>query len=195
MKKTVFFFIALCVLISHAYGAEQKFGYVDLNRALNESRQGKKAIETLEEDVKKKQMVIDEKGSEIKSLEEEISKQSSVLTPQSIKEKKDKYDELLRDYQRMVEDSQKDIQKRQSEMMKTILNDLRKLIRVIGEEEHYSAIFEMVESGVLYVRDELDITDMVIERFSKAGSHSGGETKTEIDTEAETGREKSEAEK
>ena len=167
MKKTVFFMIILSLLAFNAFGAEQKFAYVDLNRALNESRQGGEAIRTLEETVKAKQILIDLKGAELKKLEEELSKQSSVLTPASIQEKKEEHEKLLRDYQRMVQDTQNDIQKRQSELMKKIILDLRKLIMKIGEEEAYSAIFEIAESGLLYMPKEMDITDMVIKRFSE----------------------------
>ena len=172
MKKTVLFMVVLSLLAFNAFGAEQKFGYVDLNRALNESSQGKEAINTLEETVKAQQILIDLKGAEIKKLEEEISKQSSVLTPESIAEKKEKHEKLLRDYQRMVQDTQNDIQKRQSELMKKIILDLRKLIMKIGEEENYSAIFETLESGLLYMPAELDITDMVIKKFSETGESS-----------------------
>ncbi len=172
MKKTVFLIIILSLLAFNAFGAEQKFAYVDLNRALNESSQGKEAINTLEETVKAKQILIDYKGSEIKKLEEEIAKQSSVLTPESIQERKEKHEKLLRDYQRMVQDTQNDIQKRESELMKKIILDLRKLIINIGEEEAYSAIFETAESGLLYMPKEQDITDMVIKRFSETGESS-----------------------
>ena len=172
MKKTVFLIIILSLLTFNAFGAEQKFAYVDLNRALNESSQGKEAINTLEETVKAKQILIDYKGSEIKKLEEEIAKQSSVLTPESIQERKEKHEKLLRDYQRMVQDTQNDIQKIQSELMKKIIIDLRKLIINIGEEEAYSAIFETAESGLLYMPKEQDITDMVIKRFSETGKPS-----------------------
>ena len=172
MKKIGFFMIVLSLLAFNAFGAEQKFGYVDLNRALNESSQGKEAVNTLEETVKAKQILIDLKGSEIKKLEEEISKQSSVLTHESFQERKEEHEKLLRDYQRMVQDTQNDIQKRQSELMKKIILDLRKLIMKIGEEEAYSAIFETAESGLLYMPKEKDITDMVIKRFSETGESS-----------------------
>jgi outer membrane protein len=170
MKKSIVCMFVLWLLPFVAYGAEGKFAYVDLNRALNESRQGKEAIKTLEDMVLEKQAVIDAKGEKIKALEQELSKQSSVLTPESISEKKDTHEKLLRDYQRMVQDTQKEIQDTQSELMKAILGEIRKMIIIIGEEEKYTAIFETAESGLLYMPKALDITDTVIERFSKTAS-------------------------
>lgn len=167
MKKTMVFICALWLLPIIALGAEGKFAYVDLNRALNESRQGKEAIKTLEDMVQEKQTVIDEKGEKIKKLEDELSKQTSVLTPESIKEKKEAHEKLLRDYQRMVQDTQKEIQNKQSDLMKDILGEIRKMIIDIGEEGKYTAIFETAESGLLYMPRETDITDMVIEKFSR----------------------------
>lgn len=167
MKKILYGISVFLLLGFNAYGAEYKLAYVDLNRALNESRQGKEAIKTLEEMVQAKQAVIDQKGAEIKKIEDEISKQTSVLTPESIKEKNEHHETLLRDYQRMVQDTQKEIQKKQSELMKEILAELRKMIIDIGEEGQYTAIFETAESGLLFMPKSLDITELVIKRFSE----------------------------
>lgn len=167
MKKTFFMLVVLSLLAFNSYAAEPKFAYVDLNKALNESSQGKEAIKTLEEMVKTKQVFIDQMGLEIKKLEEEISKQSSILTPKSVEEKKNKHEKLLRDYQRIVQDTQDEVQKRQTELMKKILSNLRKIIINIGEEEKYTAIFETAESGLLYMPKKMDITDIIIKRFSK----------------------------
>jgi outer membrane protein len=166
--KRIFFLTALLSLFAFSSQAEEiKIGYVDLNKALNESKQGKDAIRSLEDIVKSKQAVVDKKGDEIKILEEEISKQSSILTPESIKAKQQEHERLLRDYKRIIQDTQNDIQKKQTEYMQAIIADLRKMIMKIGEEENYSAVFETVESGLLYMPEKLDLTEKVIKRFNE----------------------------
>ncbi len=168
MRKIFFLAIILSLFTLNSYAEELKFGFVDLNKALNECDRGKEAIKTLEDMVKAKQALIDKKGEEIKKLEGELSKQASVLTPESLKEKRDKYEKLQKEYNRMIKDSNEELQKKQNEFMQTILSDLRKMIKKIGEEGKYTVIFEKVEGGILYVPDELDITDMVIKRFNEA---------------------------
>jgi len=173
MRKILYFTILLSFFAFYAHGAEVKIAYVDLNKALNESQQGKEAIKVLEELVKSKQGVIDKKGDEIKKLEEEMEKQSSILTPESIKETKNEHEKMLKEYQRMVQDNQAEIQKRQSEFMQRIISDLRNLIINIGEKENYTAIFEIVEGGILYMPKASDITEKVIKKFNETYKSAG----------------------
>ncbi|GAB4543715.1 MAG: OmpH family outer membrane protein [Thermodesulfovibrionia bacterium] len=171
MKRITFVVILLLIAVS-SYAEETKFGFVDLNKALNECDRGKEAIKTLEDMVKEKQATIDKKGEEIKKLEEEISKQSTVLSPESLKKKQETFEKLQKEYNRMIKDYNEELQKRQNELMQAILSDLRKMIKKIGEEERYTAIFEKAEGGLLYIQDEMDITDKVIKRFNEATKQS-----------------------
>jgi len=173
MRRIFLFTLFLSFFAFYAHGAEIKIAYVDLNKALNESQQGKEAIKVLEDLVKSKQTVIDKKGDEIKKLEEEMAKQASILTPESIKETQNEHDKMLREYQRMVQDNQAEIQKKQSEFMQRIISDLRNLIINIGEEENYTAIFEIVEGGILYMPKTSDITEKVILKFNETYKGAG----------------------
>ncbi len=159
--------IALLLLSVCAFAAESKIGYIDLNKALNESVAGKKAVGSLENMVKAKQFLIAEKGEKIKKIEEELAKQSSILTEDAIKERKEEREKLLRDYQRMVKDSQEEVQKKQATYMDSIIKELKKIVFQIGKEEGYSLILEKAESGVMFHSDEIDLTGTLIKRFNE----------------------------
>lgn len=166
MKKLIFLTI-ITLFAFNAHAAEFKIGYVDLNRALNESVKGKTAVKILEDMVKEKQAVIIEKEKELKALDDEIAKQASILNPDAIREKQSKREKLMRDYQRMVKDSQDEVQQKRNEFMEEIINDLRKTVVQIGKDKGYSIIFERVASGILYILEEVDVTDALIEQFNK----------------------------
>jgi outer membrane protein len=169
MKKL----LIIAIITLFAFGArvdaaEMKIGYVDLNKALNKSTKGEKAITLLEDMVKSKQTVIIEKEKELKRIDEEIAKQASILNPDAIKEKHATREKLMRDYQRMVKDSQDDVQKKRNDFMENIVNDLRKTVAAIGKEEGYTIIFERVASGILYIPEDTDLTDKLIKKFNDA---------------------------
>ena len=167
MKKLLF--LTIITLFSfNAYAAEFKIGYVDLNKALNESTKGKTAVKLLEDMVKAKQSVIIEKEKELKALDDEIAKQASILNPDAIKEKQAKREKLMRDYQRMVKDSQDEVQQKRNNFMEAIIKDLRNSVVQIGKDKGYSIIFERVASGILYIPEDVDVTDTLIEQFNKA---------------------------
>ena len=172
MKKTIITAIALlifsCAFAYNANADELKFGFIDLNRALNESNAGKKAVTALESLVNFKQKFIAEKDDEINKLKAEITSQAAILTSEAMQQKKEQHDKLMKTFQRMVQDSKDEIEKRQSEFMKEILMDLRKLIVEFGKDEGYVAIFERLESGLLYMPGSTDLTETIIERFNKS---------------------------
>jgi len=165
MKKYILT-TALVLFAFCAHAAEIKIGYVDLNRALNNSDAGKDAVVKLEEMVKSKQSIIEYEGEKIKKIEEELTKQASVLTPDAIKEKKEEREKLLRSYQRMVKDSQEEVQKKQGEFMDGIVTELRKIVLQTGQEEGYTVILERAESGILYFTPEIDLTETLINKFN-----------------------------
>jgi outer membrane protein len=176
MKKIVLAFsiFLLCALSAHA--AEMKIGYVDLNKALNESEEGKKAVKTLEEIFKSKQAVLDEKRMELNKLNEELQKQSSVLNQDVLKGKVEERDKLGRDYQRMVKDAEDEVEKKRTDFMDRILKDLSEIIKKTGEEDGYTVIFEKVQSGIMYIPEKFDVTDKIIKKYNEA---SKAEKKTD----------------
>ncbi|MBI5739230.1 MAG: OmpH family outer membrane protein [Nitrospirae bacterium] len=180
MKKILMIFAAVLLFALGAQAAEVKIGYVDLNKALNESDEGKKAVKTLEELFKTKQTVIEEKRMELTKLTEDLQKQSSILNQDAIKEKQDERERLGRDFQRMVKDAEEEVDKKRSAFMERILKDLSEIVNKTGEEEGYTAIFERVQGGIIYMPEKLDITVSIIKKYNEA---SKGDTKTEKKTE------------
>lgn len=168
MKKVVFLLIVVLSLLPfNTHGAELKIGYVDLNKALNESDNGKKASKILEDMVKNKQAIIMEKENEIKKFREELEKQSSVLTPESRKAKEDQLNKLMRDGQRMVKDFQEELRQKEMEITQEIQKDLVKIVNETGKEEGYTVIFETGTSGILYSKKEFDITEKIIKKYNE----------------------------
>ncbi|GBE04101.1 outer membrane protein [bacterium BMS3Abin09] len=170
MKK-----IAILVIISlfftgafalKANAGELKFGFIDLNRALNESDEGKKAVTALESLVKSKQNLIAEKEAELTKLKNEIASQTAILNSDALKKKQDQHNDLLKVYQRMVQDSKDEIQKKQADFMKDIIIDIKKVIAKFGKDEGYTAIFEKLASGLLYMPESTDLTNKIIEIFN-----------------------------
>ncbi len=167
MKK-ILFLIIISLFALNAHAAEMKIGYVDLNKALNESTQGKKAKEELQDLVKSSEAAIEKKKSEIVELEQEIIKQASILNPEAIKEKQDQRAKLKKAHRRMIKDSQEEVEKKQAEFMRLIIGDISKVVSAIGKEEGYSLILEKMQGGIIYIPVDLDLTGKVIERFNQA---------------------------
>lgn len=138
-----------------------KIGYIDLQKTLNETKQGKKAKSRLEAQKKKKQAEVDKKQEELKKYAEELDKQRVVLKPEVLrqreKELQDKYIEL----QNLFMQFQQELAKMEAELTREIFNAAAKHIETIAKRDGFTMILEKSESAVLWGVPEVDITDEV----------------------------------
>jgi outer membrane protein len=154
-----------------AQAADVKIGYVDLQKIVITSDQGKEAMQTLASIEKAKNALISEKVNEIKKLEEEFTKQGAILNPETKQKKQIEHEKLMSEYQRMRKDRDEELKKNETEFIQKIVLDVKKLLAQIAEEEGYTAILN--EAGVVYIPDEFNLTDRVIKKFNEASSKSG----------------------
>lgn len=167
MKK-LFLLLCMCVILPISAHAEEalKIGILDLQKVLNECDAGKKAKTDLEALIKSKESAIEEKGVKIEKLKSELQKQASVLSSEAKKSREDELEKSLRDYQRIVQDSQAEVKKKEGELTEAIIKGVHELVDDIGKKEGYTVIIE--KSLALYINKDLDITDDVIKRYNKS---------------------------
>ncbi|MBI5632475.1 MAG: OmpH family outer membrane protein [Nitrospirae bacterium] len=170
MKKAVWIVVVMLLLTGTSVFAADtlKIGFVDLVKALNESDTGKKAKADLEFLIKSKQGAIDEKGKAIEKGKVDLEKQASVLSQDARKSKEEELERLIREYQRLVSDSQTEVKKKESELTGDILKDIRAIIQKIGQDEAYTLILENAEGQILYSKKEIDLTDAVIKKHNES---------------------------
>lgn len=169
LRMVIFFsmLLSLCFFTDVSYPSEQiKIGVLDVQKILNESDVGKKAKSDLEALIKLKQVNIDEKGKAIEKLKNEMEKQASVLSPEAKRNKEDELEKLIREYQRLVQDSQSEVKKKETELTDLILKEIYELVNKIGDEEDYSLILE--QGVVVYSDNALDITENVLKKYNES---------------------------
>ena len=68
--------------------------------------------------------------------------------------------------QKEAAESQMDLQKRERELTKPIIDQLRAIIEGVGKEKGLTLILEKNEGAVLFAQGGEDLTQIVIERFN-----------------------------
>ncbi len=169
----VFFLFVLAGSPVRAAEGPLKIGILDLNKAVNESDQGKKAKVELEAYIKGKQAALDELAKKAETLKNELDKQSDIMSAEAKKSKEDELARLSREYQRTASDSQVDVRKKENELTHGIIEKLKNVVKVIFEDENYTIIFEKNDGSVLYSDKTIDITDRVIRKFDESQSKGG----------------------
>lgn len=167
MKK-ILFVVSMVLYATTAFASGPvKIGYVDLQKALNESEAGKEAKAAFNKRVEELQKTLDEKQNELKKLQEEMEKQKGLLTSEAKTEKEKVYQQKIKDVQRFAKDSQEELQQKDSEFTRKILKDLREIIKKIGTDDGYTLIIEKGEAFVLYAAEGVEITEKVIKAYNK----------------------------
>ena len=89
MSRVTQFLVAAVFLLSAsaAFAEDMKFGYVDMQRALNETEDGRKAKEKLKKDFDQKQKELDEQQTQLKKDIEDLDKKRTLLPADKVREK------------------------------------------------------------------------------------------------------------
>jgi len=166
MKVVSWVLASLCVASLALAEGPSKLGYVDLQRALNESEAGKKAKEEFKVQVDKLQGSLKKQKDDIDSMKDQLEKKSLVMKEEERNNVEEEYRKKLRDFERNYKDSQADLQRKDSELTGAIIKDLQEVIREYGERENYLFILENTSSAVLYGAKGADLTDEIIRQYN-----------------------------
>jgi len=156
----------LCALAAGAKADSLKLGYVDLQRALNESSAGKSAKEKFKVQVDRLQVDLKKKKDALDAMKEQLEKKASVMKDEEARNLEKDYQRRLRDFERAYKDSQGELQQKDNELTVELLKELQGVIEQFGKENGYSIILEQSSSSVLYGSPELDLTEQIIARYN-----------------------------
>ncbi len=154
--------------------AQVKIGVVDLQRAINETEDGRQAKRRLTKLFEERQKKLDTAQNSLKSQKESIERQQDVLSEDALKKKVEKYQEDLMALQTEYVDYQRELSTKEAELTKKILDRMQAILRRIGQTDGYTLIVEANEGGIVWVPSNLDLTDVLIQRYNSQAKKSGG---------------------
>lgn len=146
--------------------ADVKIGYVDLQRALNESSAGKKAKEDFRGQVERLESQLKGKKEELDKLKSDLETKGTVMADGQRKKLETEFEQKRLDLKRRFEDSQAELQKKDQELTGKIIQDLQGIIKEVGDRDGYTLILELGSSPVLYYKKSADITDDVLSVYN-----------------------------
>ena len=151
---------------SVAQAQKVKIAVVDLQRALNETEDGRQAKRRLKTLFEQRQKELDLAQQQLKAQKESIEKQQDVLSKDALRKKVEAYQESLMSLQTEYVDYQRELSTKEAELTKVILEKMQAILRRLGQTEGYSLILEANEGGVVWVPSNMDLTDIVIQRYN-----------------------------
>lgn len=165
---------ALLLVPRAAPAAELKVGVIDMQRALNETEEGKRALDRLKSKLESENAAIKARQDELKKLDDELNKQGYMLSEAARAEKELKFRRLREDFEKYRQEKGDEFMRQQKEATEGILKKLLVVLDDFAKKEGLSVIMESssrtqgMPGSVIWSDKKLDITEKVIDLYNKA---------------------------
>ena len=150
-------------------GGLQRIAIIDVQRVLARSVAGVAAREALEREKAAMQKEMDSKRIELEKLRDDLEKKGALLTAEARRDKQEQFERKRRDAARLVDDFQKELEKKESLLLQRVLQEVSGIIERVGKEKGYYLIVEKRGAGVIYSAAEADLTDEIIREYDRQG--------------------------
>ncbi len=144
-----------------------KVGVVDIDQAISSTDKGKAAREEFARKQREAQAKIQPMIDRYSALEEELKAKKFVLSDEALFQKQLDLVEMRNQIQSRMKELEGEMQVAQKRIEGPLIARLGKIIEELGKSEGFTLIIRRGAPGVLYTREALDITDMVIEKYNQ----------------------------
>ncbi len=178
MKKIIMILFVSMILLTtglkvYAADTTPKIGYIDLQRILLQSNEGKQAKAALEKQFSAKKQELNQKKQELEDMQKSLETQSSMLSHDALVQKQAEFMKKRDTFLKLVQQYDKELQEQDGKLTKKILLQLQDIITKIGRDGNYSVIIEKSQSGILYAPENEDLTDKVLKIFNQESEKTG----------------------
>lgn len=153
-----------------AASAGLSVGWINLERIVQNSAEGKIANAKVQALTQRKSNEITAKSQELQTAQQRLQAGGTVLNEAARLQLERTIERLTVDIQRMQEDAQAEVQELQLELQDEFQRKLMPVIETLVDERGIHFLFSSVEAGIVYADPSMDLTDAVIQRFDAAAA-------------------------
>ena len=146
--------------------AQQKIAVIDVARIMTESKRGRDVLAQLEKLQADKTAELQALTEEIAELQKRFQEGRLSLTEEKLAELQSELESKGRNFERAREDAERLVQRTRAEDIKKVEDEVLPIINLVGKELGYTLIFQKYQSGLVYAAEELDITELILQRFN-----------------------------
>lgn len=176
MRNKFRFFMSLLLFlgtletVSVSYAQDAKpllFGFVNNQKIILSVPEGIKARKKIQEDVEKAQKAMQAKKVELEAINKEWDEKSELMSSEAKEKKRLEFQNKVMSLRDEEMNFQKDIREKELAATQEIVKKIATYVEEIAKKKGLSVVFEASQSGIMYMKDYVDITDDVILKFSE----------------------------
>ena len=146
--------------------------YVNMQRVLESDSSYQNAIQDLEQYREDLRQRIQSQRKELQKMRQNLKKEGSLLSQQQRRKKQQQMARKMQALQQRAQQSQQQLQIKKQELLAPVLKKIDPVVREVAKENGYNVIYSYGRSdnpNVLWVDDELNITQQIIDRLEAQG--------------------------
>jgi outer membrane protein len=143
-----------------------KIGIVDIDQAISSTEEGKAAREEFARKQREAEAELQPMYERYKALEDELKAKKFVLSDEALFQKQLDLAEMRNQIQNKMKELEGQLKVDQKRLEGPLTAKLIDIIENIGKSRGFTMILRRGTPGVLYTREALDITDIVIEKYN-----------------------------
>jgi len=169
IKKTVLLVTSLALAVGWGLGATDdpvKVGFVDVDQVLATVDSGKAARDELERKSRAAQGRLAPMVEQLEAMQKELQAKQFVMSEEAVRSKQLDLVELKNRYDTKIKEEEGQFKIDQQRLIGPLIEKLGIVMKEVGRENGFSAILRIDAPSIVYAREALDITDLVIKKFN-----------------------------
>lgn len=151
---------------AQAASAQVKVAVVNMQRAVLESAEIKKASDDMGARYKPRQADIEKLQRELQTIEQQLQTNGAKMTPQAQAEMTAEGQRKQRDLRRLTEDLQQDVERDRNEILGRSSQKMQAVVRKLAEEKGLDMVVDV--SNTVFFKPALEITNEALAAYDKA---------------------------
>jgi outer membrane protein len=146
-----------------------KIGVVDIDQAISSTTEGKAAREEFARKQREAEAKIQPMIERYQGLEEDLKQKKFVLSDEALFQKQLDLAEMRNEIENRMKELEGQLQLDQKRLEGPLTKKLVEVIEGAGKDAGFTIILRRGSPGLLYTREALDITDLIIEKYNQKG--------------------------
>lgn len=144
-----------------------KIGVVDIEQAVSSTAEGKAAREELARKQREAEAEIQPLVDRYKEAEEDLKQKRFVLSDEALFQKNLDMAEMRNQIESKMKELESRLQLDSKRLEGPLNKKLGEVIEAAGKDAGFTLILQRGSPGLLYTREALDITDLIIEKYNQ----------------------------
>ena len=161
---------ALACGVASAQTAPQKFGVIDMQKALLSTKDGQKAVEELQAKFSPKEQEFQKRQQELQARQDQYRKTENTISEEAKANLARDIDAMTKTLQRDTDDARQDVDAEQQRVLNDLGQKMMQVLMKYSADKQLTMVFDVSgqPNNVLFASSTIDITSDIIKLYDAA---------------------------